>query len=88
MIGDNYFHVQMCKPNFMVEKAGIKFLLVWVCFPVLPVEYYSKAWLKKTGDHIGRMIKVDTATLFASRGTFAQVCIEVDLQRPLKSNYR
>lgn len=72
----------------MTEKEEITSLPVWVWFPVLPVEYYSKRWIKKTDNHIGRMIKIDTATLFVSREKFARVCVEVDLRKPLKSGYR
>lgn len=61
---------------------------MWVRFPVLPVEYYIERWLKKTWNGIGRTIKVDIATLLASRGKFAHVCTEVDLRKPLMAGYR
>lgn len=44
--------------------------------------------MKRVGDQIGRTIKVDATTLVASKGKFARVCVEVDLQRPLKAGYR
>lgn len=57
-------------------------------FPILPVKYYTEEWLKRAGDSIGKTIKVDIATLLASRGKFTRVCVEVDLEKPLKSGYR
>lgn len=58
------------------------------CFLVLPVECYTSRWLRIAGDHIGRTVKVDFATLLASRGKFARVCIEIDLDKPLMAGYK
>lgn len=79
MIGDNYLHVQRWRHNFRAEKEEINMLPVWFRFPILPVEYYSERWLKKVVNEIGRTIKVDLATLLASQGKFARVCVEIDL---------
>lgn len=56
MIRDNNLHVQRWKQNCREEKAEISSLPVWVRFPVLPVEYYTKRWLKKARNQIGRTI--------------------------------
>lgn len=87
MIGDNYLHVQKWRPLFRADKEEIYTMSVWVRFPVLPVECYSARWLKQAGNHIGRTVKVDFATLLASRGQFARVCVEVDLDKPLMAGY-
>lgn len=60
-------------------------LPICVRFLVLPLEYYTEGWLKRAGNSIGRTIKLDIATLLASRERFARV--EVDLQQPLKTGY-
>lgn len=54
-------------------------LPVLVRFPILPLEKYTVGWLKRDGNSIGKTIRVDMATLIASRGKFARVCVEVDL---------
>lgn len=87
MIGDNYLHVQKWRPRFRADKEEIHTMPVWVRFPVLPVECYTIRWLKQAGNHIGRTVKVDFATLLASRGRFARVCVEVDLDKPLMAGY-
>lgn len=56
---------------------------VWVRFPVLPAKYYTERWLRQARNHIGHTVKVDITTLLASRGMFARVCVEVDLDKPL-----
>lgn len=88
MIDENYLHVPRWKHYFKADREEISSLPVWVRFPILPVEYYTEAWLMRAGNNIGRTIKVVIATLLASRGKFACVCVEVDLNAPLKSSYR
>lgn len=61
---------------------------MWVLFPVLPVKYYIEIWLKRAGDRIGKMIKVDDTTKATTQGKFARACVEVDLTSPLKAGYR
>lgn len=55
---------------------------------MVPLEYYTKRWLKQAGSHIGRTVKVDMAMFLASRGKFARICVEVDLDKPLVAGYR
>lgn len=88
MIEDNYHHVQRWQPNFVAEEMKISMPPVWIRIPQLPVEYYKMDWLKKTSNNIGRTIKVDTTTLAMSRGKFARVCIEIDLNKSLRSYFR
>lgn len=87
MIGNHYLHVQRWKPNFITDEATIVILLVWVRFPVLPVEF-TTTWLIRAGNRIGKTLRVDDTTLVASRGKFARVCVENDLTKPLKAGYR
>lgn len=72
----------------MAEEAKIASMIVWLRFPILPVEYSTEKWLRKAGDEIGKTIKVDSTTLATTRGKFARVCIEIDLGKPLRSRYR
>lgn len=88
LISDHYLHVQCWVPNFMSKTAKIDFLLVWVRFSVLPIEYYTGKWLKRAWNKIGCTIKVDKTTLLASRDKFVRVCIEIDLIKLLKAGYK
>lgn len=87
MIGDHYLHVQKWRPNFRADKAEIDTMPVWVRFPILPLEYYTERWLRIAGNHVGKAIKVDIATLLASRGRFGRICVEIDLRKPLMAGY-
>lgn len=44
--------------------------------------------MKKAGNETRLTIKVDVATLLASRVKFARVCVEVDLEKPLMVGYQ
>lgn len=46
MIGDNYLHLQKWRTNFVVEEEIIKSLLVWIRFPILPIEYIREVATK------------------------------------------
>ncbi|KAJ4833171.1 hypothetical protein Tsubulata_048774 [Turnera subulata] len=42
----------------------------------------------RVGNRIGKFLRVDNATLTASRCNFARICVEVDLTKPLKSKFK
>ena len=37
----------------------------------------------KVGEKIGKPVKIDEARFLVSRGHFAHVCMEIDLEKPL-----
>lgn len=72
----------------MAEDAKILALPVWVRFRGLPVEYFDEEWLCRAWDEIGKTTKVDSTTRATTRGMFARVCLEIDMGKPLRANYR
>ncbi|XP_031112012.1 uncharacterized protein LOC116015986 [Ipomoea triloba] len=87
MIMDHYLVVQEWKPNFDSRDARTSKLLAWIRFPALSVEYFDDKFLEKIGKNIGRPIKVDTTTSLVSKGSFARVCAEIDISKPLISKF-
>lgn len=64
-------------------------LPVWVRFPILPLEYYYlEEWIEMAGKRIGKIIRIDDTTRATTRSKFARVCVEIDLNKPLKAGYR
>lgn len=41
----------------------------------------------KVGSNIGRLIKINQATILISRGKFARICVEVDITKPLLAKF-
>ncbi|KAK4267720.1 hypothetical protein QN277_024463 [Acacia crassicarpa] len=84
MIADHYLLVQRWRPNFNPWKADQqKRVAVWVRIPDLPHELYNVESIRRIGNMIGRTLKIDRTTAFSEKGSFARMCVEVDLQRPL-----
>lgn len=77
LIADHYLHVQRWKPNFIAETTEITHLHVWICSPMLPVEYYTSHRLQRAGNQIGKTLKVVYTTLLASRGRFASISLRL-----------
>lgn len=50
------------------------------------MEMFEERTLMWMGNSIGKAIKVDICTTDAVRGKYAKVCVEVNLDKPLKPN--
>ncbi|XVE98176.1 hypothetical protein REPUB_Repub03eG0083200 [Reevesia pubescens] len=61
---------------------------VWIHLPELPLEYFNGDILREIGSLVRKPLKIDTNTALVTRGKFARICIEVDLQKPLVSKVR
>ncbi|XP_073046080.1 uncharacterized protein [Primulina eburnea] len=87
LVLDHYLIVKEWYPNFDPLSDNTEKVLVWVRFPCLPIEYYDTDFLMKIGSKIGRPIRVDQATSLVSRGKFARICVEVDINKPLLAKF-
>ena len=56
---------------------------VWVRFPELPIEFYHRVVLKEIGSAIRPVLCIDSYIAFGSRGSYARLCVQVDLEKPL-----
>ncbi|KAI9087981.1 hypothetical protein K1719_030311 [Acacia pycnantha] len=60
MIEDHYLIVQRWRPNFSPWKADLQCIIAaWVRLPDVPFEFYNVESLRRVGNMIGKMIKVD-----------------------------
>ncbi|KAK9904544.1 hypothetical protein M0R45_000626 [Rubus argutus] len=59
-------------------------MAVWVRILGLPVRFFKDFTLEKIGKMLGNVVKIDQVTMAQARGKFARLCIEIDLQKPLK----
>ena len=58
-------------------------MAVWIRFPELPIEFYDRSVLKEIGSAIGSVLRIDAYMASGSRGSYARLCIQVDLEKPL-----
>ncbi|KAI9072668.1 hypothetical protein K1719_045369 [Acacia pycnantha] len=88
MIDDHYLIVQRWRPNFNPWKADLQCRVsAWIRLPDVPFEFYNVESLRRIGNMIGKMIKVDRATSIYDKGGFARICVEIDLKQPLIPSY-
>jgi hypothetical protein len=83
MIMDHYVAIRPWTTYFISSQVKINKTLVWIRFPSLGMEYYDESLLLALATAVGSPVKVDMHTLDASRGKFARVCIEIDLDKPV-----
>ncbi|XP_019173794.1 PREDICTED: uncharacterized protein LOC109169367 [Ipomoea nil] len=87
MVLDHYLITQVWRPNFDPRSSRTDKILAWIRFPSLPIEYFDEEFLKKIRISIGKPIKIDVTTGLASKGKLARVCVELDITKPLLSNF-
>lgn len=52
-------------------------------FPELPIEFYDIEVLKEIGSAIGPVLRIDSYTAIGSRGSYARLCIQIEINKPL-----
>lgn len=88
MIADHYILIQRWRRNFLSSARVEKKVAVWVRIPELPLELYNKKFLTRLGASFGMLLKVDQLTSIHSRGKFARICVEMDLEKPVVPQVR
>ncbi|CAI0545574.1 unnamed protein product [Linum tenue] len=85
MLGDTYLTVHQWYKGFTPWKSHT---IVWVQLLELPVEFFNPEAVRRIAEKIGRPIRVDKPTELGARVKYARVCVEVDLTRPLLSQFK
>lgn len=84
MVADHYLIVQRWRPFFLMHAEITKKVVVWVKIQRLLIELYNEVFLQRIGMSLGKFLKVDRLTYIHSRGKFARICVELDLEKPLE----
>ena len=71
------------EPGFRPSSANVSSIAVWVRLNKLPIEYYNAEALHRIGNSIGNVLRVDTFIASETRGRFARLCIQIDVEKPL-----
>lgn len=82
-IGENFLSKRPWEPNFKPATAVVSSVAIWVRLNELPIEYYDSEALLIVGKAIGNVLKIDTHTEIGTRGRYARLCIQVDINKPL-----
>nr|POE60007.1 hypothetical protein CFP56_03600 [Quercus suber] len=68
--------------------AELTSVVVWVRLPELPIEFYDAAVLREIRSIIGPVLRIDSFTASETRGGYARLCVQIDLEKPLISSIR
>uniref|UniRef100_A0A7N2MUV0 CCHC-type domain-containing protein n=1 Tax=Quercus lobata TaxID=97700 RepID=A0A7N2MUV0_QUELO len=64
-------------------EASFNSVVVWVRLPKLPIEFYDNSVLLEIGKAIGPVLRVDSYTASGAKGSYARLCLQIDLTKPL-----
>ncbi|XVE96848.1 hypothetical protein REPUB_Repub02eG0258600 [Reevesia pubescens] len=83
IVAGHYLTVRKWKPLFCPNQETIGTTAVWVRLPGLPLELFNRKLLVDAGNLLGKTVKIDKPTEESSRGKYARICVEVQLDKPL-----
>ncbi|XP_030928095.1 uncharacterized protein LOC115954311 [Quercus lobata] len=63
-------------------------MAVWVRLPELPIEFYDASVLKEIGSVIGPVLRIDSYMALETRGGYARLCVQLDLDKTLINSIR
>ncbi|XP_039136678.1 uncharacterized protein LOC120273995 [Dioscorea cayenensis subsp. rotundata] len=75
------------KPFFEPAFAKLSSDVVWVQLHNLPVEFWDGESLEFIASSLGTLLKIDEFTCSLSRSKYARICVEIDLNKPLKQGF-
>ena len=82
-IGEHFLSIRPWEPNFRLVLTNVTSIAVWVRLNDLPIEYYNVEALLHIGKTISHVLRVDTHTASETRGRFARICVQIDMDKPL-----
>ncbi|XP_057426142.1 uncharacterized protein LOC130719538 [Lotus japonicus] len=83
MIFDHYLSVKPWTSDFVAADSRINTTAVWIRIPGLGLQLYHRRILMTIAKGVGKPLKVDMNTVNMSKGRFARVCVEIDLDQPV-----
>ena len=75
-------------PDFLPADDAVRYALLWIRLPNLPMEYWSEETLRSMLSVAGEFVAVDLFTKERHRGGFARACVRVNLCQPLRLGAR
>lgn len=84
-LGQNFLTIRRWEPKFYATTTVCSQTAIWARLPGLPAEYYDPVLLKKMGEKLGTVLKIDAHTNDALRGQYACISVQVNLNQPLKT---
>ncbi|KDO37786.1 hypothetical protein CISIN_1g043098mg, partial [Citrus sinensis] len=74
-------------PSFDVASNKIEKIVAWIRLVEMNIHFYHKNIIRRLGEIFGLVVKIDHKTVEVQRGKFAQIAVEIDLNKPLISQF-
>ena len=87
VIFGHYLTVQLWTPQFDSTTTDLDSAIVWIRLPGMAFHLYDKRILRKIGQLVGTVIKIDCHTALRERGNFARIAACISLSQPLLSRF-
>ena len=87
-IGGHYLAIMPWELYFKASEAKLSSVVVWVRLPELLIEFYEASVLKEIGSVIGLVLRIDSFTALETRGGYARLCVQINLDKPLITSIR
>lgn len=85
IIAGQYLILQKWRPGFNPVSAQITNMAAWIRVSGIQLECFDVWALKRIGNLLGKLLKIDSLTTDQNRGKFARLCVELDLTKPLEA---
>ena len=79
----HYLAIMPWEPYFKASEAKLSFVAMWVRLPELLIEFYEDLVIKEMGSVIGPVLRIDSFTALETRGGYARLCVQINLDKPL-----
>ncbi|KAK9183515.1 hypothetical protein WN944_026668 [Citrus x changshan-huyou] len=83
----HYLIVQQWSPSFDVATNKIEKIVAWIPLAEMNIHLYHKNIIRRLGEIVRPVVKIDHKTVEAQRGKFARIAVEIDLHKPLISQF-
>ena len=82
-VGQQFLAIRQWELEFKASKVLWSSVAVWIKLPELSIEFYDPIILKKIGSTIGPMLRIDSHTINGEKGSFARICVQINIKKPL-----
>lgn len=82
-IGQQFLTIQLWELKFKASTTSFSSVVVWIRLLELPIEFYDPEVLRKIGEAIGPVLRIDAHTANGAWGRFTRLCFQVNLDKPL-----
>lgn len=83
-VGGQLLAMEDWKPDFVLRQRMIQKVVVWLCLPGLPLEFWKPTSIMAVAEKARRPISVDGFVDHLKKAGYARVRVELDAALPLK----